>query len=191
MAADGTVSVEATRLDYETSSYGKGSVYSTRTDAQRTCKIRRTRTPELLLEYQPSRPSGTDASKAATFWHVNYQPTTAAERFKLYDEAEVFAVRASLSDSPPVFCAANIPSTIYVSHAAGAMSDISAAISAGRLYRTSTTVLRPTAYSATPPADHCFRSSFASASPVKVAVFDDTAHSAMNLRNTKQRNPDK
>ena len=181
VASDGTVSVEATRLDYETSSYGKGSVYGARTDAQRTCKIRRTRTPELLLEYQPSRPSGTDASKAATFWHVDYQPTPAAERFKLYDEAEVFAVRASLSDSPPVFCAANIPSTIYVSHAAGAMSDISAAISAGRLYRTSTTVLRPTAYSATPQTDHCFRSSFASTSPVKIAVFDDTAHTAMNL----------
>ena len=45
VASDGSVSVEATRLDYETSSYGKGSVYSTRTDAQRTCKIRRTRTP--------------------------------------------------------------------------------------------------------------------------------------------------
>ena len=181
IASDGMVSVEATRLDYETSSYGKGSVYSTRTDAQRTCKIRRTRTPELLLEYQPSRPSGTDTSKTVSSFYVNYQPTPAAERFKLYDEAEVFAVRASLSDSPPVFCAANIPSTIYVSHAAGAMSDISAAISAGRLYRTSTTVLRPTAYSATPQTGHCFRSSFASTSPVKIAVFDDTAHTAMNL----------
>ena len=194
VAADGTVSVEATRLDYETSSYGKGSVYGVRTDAQRTCKIRRTRTPELLLMYAPSAISGTDTSKTADtrldadsaasnaeFYYVDYQPTPAAERFKLYDEAEVFAVKASLEDSPPVFCAANIPSSIYVSHTAGAMSDISAAISAGRLYRTSTTVLRPTAYSATPPADHCFRSSFASASPVKVAVFDDTAHTAMNL----------
>ena len=104
VAADGSVSVEATRLDYETSSYGKGSVYSTRTDAQRTCKIRRTRTPELLLEYQPSRPSGTDASKAATFWHVDYQPTPAAERFKLYDEAEVFAVKVFLADRAPVLC---------------------------------------------------------------------------------------
>ena len=98
VASDGSVSVEATRLDYETSSYGKGSVYSTRTDAQRTCKIRRTRTPELLLEYQPSRPSGTDTSKTVTFWHVDYQPTPAAERFKLYDEAEVFAVKTSLAD---------------------------------------------------------------------------------------------
>ena len=190
VASDGTVSVEATRLDYEgvplgsptaASRYGVGNIFGVRTDAQRTCKIRRTRTPELILEYQPSRPSGTDASKAVSFFYVDYQPTAAAERFKLYDEAEVFAIRASLSDSPPVFCAASIPSSIYVSHAAGAMSDISAAISAGRLYRTFTTVLRPTAYSATPPADHCFRSSFASASPVKVAVFDETAHTAMNL----------
>ena len=75
VASDGSVSVEATRLDYETSSYGKGSVYGARTDAQRTCKIRRTRTPELILEYQPSVPSGTDTSEAATFWHVDYQPT--------------------------------------------------------------------------------------------------------------------
>ena len=104
VASDGTVSVEATRLDYETSKYGKGNVYGTRTDAQRTCKIRRTRTPELLLEYQPSAPSGTDTSKAAAFWHVNYQPTSASERFKLYDEAEVFAVKASLADRSPVLC---------------------------------------------------------------------------------------
>ena len=104
VAADGGVSVEATRLDYETSKYGKGNVFGTRTDAQRSCKIRRTRTPELLLEYQPSAPSGTDTSKATTFWHVNYQPTSAAERFKLYNEAEVFAVKASLADRAPVLC---------------------------------------------------------------------------------------
>ena len=113
VASDGTVSVEATRLDYEgvplgsptaASRYGVGNIFGVRTDAQRTCKIRRTRTPELILEYQPSRPSGTDASKAATFWHVDYQPTPAAERFKLYDEAEVFAVKTSLADSPPVLC---------------------------------------------------------------------------------------
>ena len=85
VAADGTVSVEATRLDYETSKYGKGSVYGTRTDAQRSCKIRRTRTPELLLEYQPTALLGTDTSKAAAFWHVDYQRTALSERFKLYD----------------------------------------------------------------------------------------------------------
>ena len=127
VASDGTVSVEATRLDYETSSYGKGSVYSTRTDAQRTCKIRRIRTPELLLMYAPVVVSGTDTSKTADsrldtdstatnaeFCYVDYQPTAVAERFKLYDEAEVFAVKASLGDSPPVFCASSLPSTVYV-----------------------------------------------------------------------------
>ena len=183
VAADGTVSVEATRLDYETSQYGKGSVYGARTDAQRSCKIRRTRTPELLLEYQPSAPSGTDTSKTAAFWHVDYQPTASSERFKLYDEAEVFAVKTSLADSPPVFCASNVPSTMYVSHAAGAMSDMSAVIAAGRLYsRISTAVLRPAGYSAgRPQTDHCFSGAFANAANVKIAVFDDTAHSAMNL----------
>ena len=159
VASDGTVSVEATRLDYETSSYGKGSVYSARTDAQRTCKIRRTRTPELILEYQPSRPSGTDASKAVSFFYVDYQPTAAAERFKLYDEAEVFAVKTSLADSPPVFCGTTLPADGYLSHTAGQMASVPAAIakdswrSAAQL---TTTILRPTS---NPPAiteDHCF-----------------------------------
>ena len=113
VASDGSVSVEATRLDYEgvplgsptaASRYGVGDIFGVRTDAQRTCKIRRTRTPELLLEYQPSRPSGTDTSKAASSYYVDYQPTPAAEWFKLYDEAEVFAVKTSLADSPPVLC---------------------------------------------------------------------------------------
>jgi len=213
VASDGSVSVEATRLDYETSSYGKSSVYSTRTDAQRTCKIRRTRTPELLLMYAPAAPAactsqtpagtvcGTDTSKTvdtrldtdtaasnAEFYYVDYQPPVAAgqpaaEQFKLYGEAEVFAVKTSLVDSPPTFCASNVPSTVYVSHAAGAMSDMSAAIAAGRLYsRISTEVLRPAGYSPSqPPTDHCFSGAFASAANVKIAVFDDTAHSAMNL----------
>ena len=196
VASDGSVSVEATRLDYETSSYGKGSVYSTRTDAQRTCKIRRTRTPELLMMYAPDVISGTDTSKTADtrldtdtaasnaeFYYVDYQPTPAAERFKLYDEAEVFAVKTSLADSPPVFCASNVPATVYFSHAAGAMSDISAAIAAGRLYSgISTDVLRPAGYSASqPPTGHCFSGAFANTANVKIAVFDDTAHSAMNL----------
>ena len=196
VASDGGVSVEATRLDYETSSYGKGTVFGTRTDAQRTCKIRRTRKPELLLMYAPSVVSGTDTSKTADsrldsdstatnaeFFYVDYQPTSAAERFKLYDEAEVFAVKASLADSPPTFCASNIPSTVYVSHAAGAMSDLSAAIDAGRLYsRISTEVLLPAGYSPSqPPTDHCFSGAFANTANVKIAVFDDTAHSAMDL----------
>ncbi len=190
VASDGTVSVEATRLDYETSSYGKGSVYSARTDAQRTCKIRRTRTPELLLEYQPSRPSGTDASKAVSSFYVNYQPPvaagqTAAERFKLYDEAEVFAVKTSLADSPPVFCGTTLPADGYLSHTAGQMPSVPALIakdswrSAAQL---TTTVLRPTS---NPPAvteDHCFaRPRLTATDKPRLIVFDDTAHSDMNL----------
>ena len=146
--------------------------------------------------YAPSVVSGTDTSKTsdsrldsdstasnAEFFYVDYQPSALSERFKLYDEAEVFAIRASLADRPPVFCASNVPSTVYVSHAAGAMSDISAAIAAGRLHsRISTDVLRPASYSAgRPQTDHCFSGAFANAANVKIAVFDDTAHSAMNL----------
>ena len=190
VASDGTVSVEATRLDYETSSYGKGSVYSTRTDAQRTCKIRRTRTPELLLEYQPSVPSGTDASKAVSSFYVNYQPPvaagqTAAERFKLYDEAEVFAVKTSLADSPPVFCGTTLPADGYLSHTAGQMPSVPALIakdswrSAAQL---TTTVLRPTSNPPVVTEDHCFaRPRLTATDKPRLIVFDDTAHSDMNL----------
>ena len=169
VASDGTVSVEATRLDYETSSYGKGSVYGTRTDAQRTCKIRRTRTPELVLKYQPSRPSGTDASKTATFWHVDYQPT-AAERFKLYDEAEVFAVKASLADSPPVLCYQ--PGEALVAHVAAKGIDA-----------VNKAVFRHASGFAGGNKKHCYRHPSAAqlGTPPQpaFAFFDDTAHSAM------------
>ena len=61
VAADGEVTVQATRLDHETSSYGLGATYGTRTDdSQRTCKVRRTRTPELLLMYAPAVRTGVD-----------------------------------------------------------------------------------------------------------------------------------
>ena len=169
VASDGGVSVEATRLDYETSSYGKGSVFGTRTDAQRTCKIRRTRTPELLLEYQPSAPSGTDISKAAAFWHVNYQPTAAAERFKLYDEAEVFAVKASLADRAPVLCYQ--PGEALVAHVgAKGIDAVHEAVFNGASGFTGGT------------KKHCYRSSaqLASYPQPAYAFFDDTAHSAMN-----------
>ena len=171
VASDGSVSVEATRLDYETSSYGKGSVYSTRTDAQRTCKIRRTRTPELLLEYQPSRPSGTDASKAATFWHVDYQPTPAAERFKLYDEAEVFAVKVFLADRAPVLCYQ--PGEALVAHVAAKGIDA-----------VNKAVFRNASGFAGGNKKHCYRhpSTAQLGTPRRpaFAFFDDTAHSAMH-----------
>ena len=169
VASDGTISVEATRLDYETSSYGKSSVYSTRTDAQRTCKIRRTRTPELLLEYQPSRPSGADASKAVSSFYVDYQPTPAAERFKLYDEAEVFAAKTSLADSPPVLCYQ--PGEALVAHVAAKGIDA-----------VNKAVFRHASGFAGGNKKHCYRHPSATqlGTPPKpaFAFFDDTAHSA-------------
>ena len=184
VAADGTVSVEATRLDYETSSYGKGSVYGTRTDAQRSCKIRRTRTPELLLMYAPSVVSGTDTSKTADsrldsdsaasnaeFFYVDYQPTAAAERFKLYDEAEVFAVKASLADRAPVLCYQ--PGEALVAHVGA--KGIDAVLKA---------VFRNASGFARGNKEHCYRhpSSAQLGSPPRpaFAFFDDTAHSAMD-----------
>ena len=175
VAADGTVSVEATRLDYETSKYGKDSVFGTRTDAQRTCKIRRTRTPELLLEYQPTAPSGTDTSKAAAFWHVNYQPTALSERFKLYDEAEVFAVKASLGDRAPVLCYQ--PGEALVAH-----------VGAKGIDAVHKAVFRNASGFAGGNKTHCYKhpSSAQLGSPPRTApqpafaFFDDTAHSAMD-----------
>ena len=174
VASDGSVSVEATRLDYETSSYGKSSVYSTRTDAQRTCKIRRTRTPQLNLEYQPSVPSGTDTTKTATFWNVNYQPTTAAERFKLYDEAEVFAVKASLADRAPVLCYQ--PGEALVAHVAAKGIDA-----------VNKAVFRHASGFAGGNKKHCYR--HPSVTQPAFAFFDDTAHSAMASVNAVWQQP--
>ena len=182
VAADGTVSVEATRLDYETSSYGKSSVYGTRTDAQRTCKIRRTRTPELILEYQPSRPSGTDTSKAVSSFHVDYQPTPAAERFKLYDEAEVFAVKTSLADRAPVLCYQ--PGEALVAHVAAKGIDA-----------VNKAVFRNASGFAGGSKRHCYRHpslaqlvSNGKSQPA-FAFFDDTAHSAMASVNVVWQQP--
>ena len=182
VASDGTVSVEATRLDYETSSYGKGSVYSTRTGAQRTCKIRRTRTPELILKYQPSRPSGTDASKAASSFYVDYQPTAAAERFKLYDEAEVFAVKVSLADSNPVLCYQ--PGEALVAH-----------VGARGIDAVNQAVFRNASGFRGGNKKHCYRHpslaqlvSNGKSQPA-FAFFDDTAHSAMASVNVVWQQP--
>ena len=174
--------MEATRLDYETSSYGKGSVYSTRTDAQRACKIRRTRTPELILEYQPSRPSGTDTSKAASSYYVDYQPTPAAERFKLYDEAEVFAVKTSLADSPPVLCYQ--PGEALVAHVAAKGIDA-----------VNKAVFRNASGFAGGSKKHCYRHPSGAylvsngKSQPAFAFFDDTAHSAMDSVNVVWQQP--
>ena len=203
VAADGTVAVEATRLDCETSSYGKGNVYSTRTDAQRSCKIRRTRTPELLLMYAPAAPGacpnpipvgtvcGTDTSKTATtrlsatasnaaFYHIDYQPTALSERFKLYDEAEVFAVKVSLADRAPVLCYQ--PGEALVAH-----------VGAKGIDAVHKAVFRNASGFAGGNKTHCYRhpSSAQLGSPPRpvFAFFDDTAHSAMDSVNVVWQQP--
>ena len=191
VASDGTVSVEATRLDYEgvplgsptaASRYGVGDIFGVRTDAQRTCKIRRTRTPELLLEYQPSRPSGTDASKTESSFYVDYQPTPAAERFKLYDEAEVFAVKTSLADRPPVLCYQ--PGEALVAH-----------VGAKGIDAVNKAVFRNASGFAGGNKKHCYRHPSAAQlvsngkSQPAFAFFDDTAHSAMASVNVVWQQP--
>ena len=213
VASDGSVSVEATRLDYETSSYGKGSVYSTRTDAQRTCKIRRTRTPELLMMYAPTAPPactaarlaaktvcGTDTSKTADsrldtnesktnaeFYYVDYQPSVAngqppAERFKLYDEAEVFAVKTSLADSNPVLCYQ--PGEALVAH-----------VGAKGIDAVNKAVFRHASGFAGGNKKHCYRHPSGAymvsngKSQPAFAFFDDTAHSAMASVNVVWQQP--
>lgn len=90
----------------------------------------------------------------------------------------------SLADSPPIFCSTSLPQVMRVSHAAGPMNNISAPVSAVRARTVRTTVLSPAGYSPQQPAyrSHCFRSlPIVPGSAAAVAVFDDTAHSAMNL----------
>ena len=134
VASDGTVTVQATRLDYETSHFGVGTAFAARADGDRECKIRRTRTPRLVLRYEPptatttqpwracpavmvdaTRPCGTDsiASKTGSYYNTAFTPATAgAEKFKLYPrkpstepgEAEIFNIKVDLANSPPVLC---------------------------------------------------------------------------------------
>ena len=171
---DGSVAVDATRLDYEgvplgsptaSSRYGVGSVFGERTAAQRTCKIRRERAPELTLEYQPSARSGTDTSKSPAFWHVDYQPSPSDERFKLYREAEVFAVEVSLADRAPVLCYE--PGEALVAH-----------VGAKGIDAVNKAVFREPYRSVGGNKKHCFR--YPSVSQPAFAFFDDTAHSAMD-----------
>ena len=181
--SDGAVTVTATRLNFEGSGhgpeYGVGLTLAARGETRRTCKARRARTPELNLEYQPAATTGTDSSKASTFWHVNYQDDPATdERFALYEEAEVFAVRVSLADSPPVLCHSTWldPITISNKAAAGANAFSKTMTGWASAPASSTSVFRPLGWQGTVTADHCFA---APASGTGWAVFDDTAHSAM------------
>ena len=134
VASDGTTTIAATRLDYETGSYGLGNTFTARTAEQRECKIRRTRTPRLTLRYEPptttakspwracpatmtaaTLPCGTDthSSKTGDYYNTAFTPdVSGAEKFKLYprkdttepSEAEIFNLRISIADSPPVLC---------------------------------------------------------------------------------------
>ena len=185
VAGDGKVTVQTARMDFETRHYAVGETYSQLFSGERNCKIRRTRTPQLNLKYQPDNPDGTDGGLAAGYFHTDYQPNPADERFKLAAETEVFAVRAKVADSPPVFCGTTLPADGYLSHTAGQMPSVPAVIvkdswrSAADL---ATTVLRPTS---DPPAvtkDHCFaRPRLTATDKPRLVVFDDTAHSDMNL----------
>ena len=187
VAADGKVTVQTARMDYETRHYAVGETYSQLFSGERNCKVRRTRTPQLNLKYQPANPAGTDGGLAAGYFHTDYQPNPADERFKLAAETEIFTVRAKVADSPPVFCGTTLPADGYLSHTAGQMASVPAVIvkdswrSAAQL---TTTVLRPTS---NPPAiiedkDHCFaRPRLTATDKPRLVVFDDTAHSDMNL----------
>ena len=150
VAKDGTVSVSATRLDFETSSFGTGNSFAPRAADQRECKVKRTRTPRLTLRYEPpvtasarpwracpstitaaTRPCGTDshADKRGDYYNTDFTPAVAgAEKFKLYPtreatepgEAEIISVRLALADSPPVLCHTVLPSAILISNKAAA-----------------------------------------------------------------------
>ena len=184
-AGDGKVTVQTARMDFETGSYAVGETYSRLFSGERNCKVRRTRTPQLNLKYQPANPDGTDLSLAPGYFHTDYQPNTADERFKLAAETEIFTIRAKVADSPPVFCGTTLPADGYLSHTAGQMASVPALIakdswrSAAQL---TTTILRPTS---NPPAvtkDHCFaRPRLTATDKPRLVVFDDTAHSDMNL----------
>ena len=183
VAADGKVTVQTARMDFETGSYAVGETYSQLFSGDRNCKVRRTRTPQLNLKYQPANPDGTDLSLAPGYFHTDYQPNPADERFKLAAETEIFTIRAKVADSPPVFCGTTLPADGYLSHTAGQMPSVPAVIakdswrSAAQL---TTTVLRPTS---NPPAitkDHCFaRPRLTATDRPRLVVFDDTAHSDM------------
>lgn len=187
VAADGKVAVQTARMDFETGQYAVGETYSQLSSGDRNCKVRRTRTPELILKYQPANPAGTDGGLAAGYFHTGYQPNPADERFKLAAETEVFAVRAKVADSPPVFCGTTLPADGYLSHTAGQMASVPAAIakdswrSAAQL-TTKTTILRPSSDAPAVTTDHCFaRPRLTAADKPRLVVFDDTAHSDMNL----------
>ena len=201
VAADGTVTIAATRLDYETGSYGLGNTFTVRTAEQRECKIRRTRTPRLTLRYEPptttaarpwrtcpttmtaaTLPCGTDthSSKTGDYYNIAFTPDVAgAQKFKLYprkdatepSEAEIFNLRISIADSPPVLCYQ--PGEALVAH-----------VGARGIDTVNKAVFRNASGFAGGNKKHCYRhpSTAQLGTPRRPAFvfFDDTAHSAMD-----------
>ena len=200
VASDGTTTIAATRLDYETGSYGLGNTFTARTAEQRECKIRRTRTPRLTLRYEPptttatspwrtcpatmtaaTLPCGTDthSSKTGDYYNTAFTPDVAgAQKFKLYprkdttepSEAEIFNLRISIADSPPVLCYQ--PGEALVAH-----------VGARGIDAVNQAVFRNASGFRGGNKKHCYRHPSAAhlGSPRRPAFvfFDDTAHSAM------------
>ena len=205
---DGKVTVAATRLDFESSSYGVGRAFATRPQPeQRECKVRRTRTPRLELAYEPpttaterpwracpavmtdsTLPCGTDShsSRTGDYYDTDFQPNSSAEKFKIYPrkpatepgEAEILNLRVSLSDSPPVLCHSTYSQPITISNKAAATAD--AMSRAGSVWRSA--AVSATSVIRPVPWSGTVTADHCFAAPTSGqgwAVFDDTAHSAM------------
>ena len=204
VAKTGEVTVAATRLDFETSSYGTGNTFTARTAEQRECKVRRTRTPRLTLRYEPptsavaapwracpspmtaaTRPCGTDSNstKTGNYYNTAFTPNVAgAEKFKLYPrkdatepgEAEIINLRISIADSPPVLCYQ--PGEALVAH-----------VGARGIDTVNKAVFRNASGFAGGNKKHCYR--HPSLTQPAFAFFDDTAHSAMHSVNVVWQQP--
>ena len=187
VAKDGKVTVLATRLDYETGSYGTGNTFTVRTAEQRVCKVKRTRTPRLTLRYEPptttaarpwrpcpstltasTLPCGTDSDSAfrGDYYNTDFLPAApGAEKFKLYSRKE-----------------AAEPSEALVAHVAAKGIDA-----------VNKAVFRNASGFAGGSKKHCYRhpSSAQLGSPPRpaFAFFDDTAHSAMASVNVVWQQP--
>ena len=190
IAVNGEVTVEATRLDFETAQYGTSAEYGTRTAEARTCKVLRRRTPELQLMYAPATvPTTVDQHKKADkrldanttesnseFYYVDYQPTTTSDRLKLGEETEIFAVEVLLDDSVPVLCYQ--PGDALVAH-----------VGARGVDAVSNAVFSGASGYANGEKAHCYSHSGLPQSQAVFVWFDDTAHSAMASVNVEWQDP--
>ena len=142
------------------------------TPAGTVCGTDTTKTADSRLDTNENKTN-------AEFYYVDYQPTVAAgqpaaERFKLYDEAEVFAVKVSLADRAPVLCYQ--PGEALVAHVAAKGIDA-----------VNKAVFRNASGFAGGNKKHCYR--HPSVTQPAFAFFDDTAHSAMASVNVVWQQP--